>query len=163
MPGADPSWLNPGDNAWQLTSATLVGIMSIPGLAILYAGLMKRKWAVNSALMVIYAFAMTLVVWTLFAYKMSFGDAAHVAGTGSTFIGVPRPVLGANDLEQQASIPLLSGLIPALRFPMSSLVYFQFVFAAITVIILGGTLLGRINFRAWALFVPLWITLVYSV
>jgi len=46
---ADPSWLNSGDNAWQLTSATLVGIMSVPGLAILYAGLMKRKWAVNSA------------------------------------------------------------------------------------------------------------------
>jgi Amt family ammonium transporter len=72
-------------------------------------------------------------------------------------------VAGANDLEQQASIPLLSGLIPALRFPMSSLVYFQFVFATITVIILGGALLGRISFKAWALFVPLWITLVYSV
>ena len=54
-------------------------------------------------------------------------------------------------------------MIPALRFPMSSLVYFQFVFATITVIILGGALLGRISFRAWALFVPLWITLVYSV
>ena len=69
----DPSWLNPGDTAWQLTSATLVGIMSIPGLAILYAGLMKRKWAVNSALMVVYAFAMTLLVWMFFAYNMSFG------------------------------------------------------------------------------------------
>ncbi len=46
---------------------------------------------------------------------------------------------------------------------MSSLVFFQFVFAAITVIILGGALLGRISFKAWALFVPLWITLVYSV
>ncbi|MGA8633252.1 MAG: ammonium transporter, partial [Candidatus Dormiibacterota bacterium] len=51
----DPTWLNPGDTAWQLTSATLVGIMSIPGLAILYAGLMKRKFAINSALMVVYA------------------------------------------------------------------------------------------------------------
>src|ERR1700680_43391 len=158
-----PSWLNQGDTAWQLTSATLVGIMSIPGLAILYAGLMKRKWAVNSALMVVYAFAMTLVIWMFFAYDMSFGQPLHVGGVATTFIGVPHPVAGATDLTQQASIPLLSGLIPALRFPMSSLVYFQFVFAAITVIILGGALLGRISFRAWALFVPLWITLVYSV
>jgi len=159
---ADPSWLNPGDTAWQLTSATLVGIMSIPGLAILYAGLMKRKWAVNSALMVVYAFAMTLVVWMFFAYDMSFGSPAHI-GPLTTLVGIPHPVAGASDLEGQASIPLLTGLIPNLRFPMSSLVFFQFVFAAITVIILGGALLGRISFRAWALFVPLWITLVYSV
>ncbi len=160
MPTADPSWLNPGDNAWQLTAATLVGIMSVPGLAILYAGLMKRKWAVNSALMVLYAFAMTLIVWTLFAYNMSFG---HPISHSFTAVGTPAPVLSAADLTKQASIPLLTGLIPALRFPMSSMVYFQFVFAAITVIILGGALLGRINFRAWILFVPLWITLVYSV
>jgi ammonium transporter, Amt family len=160
----DPGWLNPGDTAWQLTSATLVGIMSIPGLAILYAGLMKRKWAVNSALMVVYAFAMTLVVWMFFAYDMSFGHPASLGpGALSSMVGVPHTVTGATDLEQQATIPLLSGLIPALRFPLSSLVYFQFVFAAITVIILGGALLGRISFRAWALFVPLWITLVYSI
>jgi ammonium transporter, Amt family len=158
-----PGWLDTGDTAWQLVSATLVGIMSIPGLAILYAGLMKRKFAVNSALMVVYAFAMTLVIWMFFAYDMSFGTPLHIAGAATTFVGIPHPVAGATDLEAQASIPLLTGLIPALRFPMSSLVYFQFVFATITVIILGGALLGRISFRAWALFVPLWITLVYSV
>jgi Amt family ammonium transporter len=113
--------------------------------------------------MVVYAFAMTLVIWMFFAYDMSFGSPLHIGGAATTFVGIPHPVAGASDLEQQASIPLLTGLIPALRFPMSSLVYFQFVFAAITVIILGGALLGRISFRAWALFVPLWITLVYSV
>ena len=158
----DPSWLNAGDNGWQLTAATLVGIMSIPGLAILYAGLMKRKWAVNSSLMVLYAFAMTLIVWTLFAYNMSFGSPAHL-GPLTSVVGIPKPTMTAQALEQQASIPLLSGLIPGIRFPMSTLVYFQFVFAAITVIILGGSLLGRISFKAWAIFVPLWISLVYSV
>src|SRR6202165_6337629 len=141
----DPSWLNPGDTAWQITAATLVGIMSVPGLAILYAGLMKRKWAVNSSLMVVYAFAMTLVIWMFVAYDMSFGQPLHVGGLATTFIGVPHPVAGATDLTQQASIPLLTGLIPALRFPMSLLWYFQFVFAAITVIILGGSLLRRIR------------------
>jgi len=154
----DPSWLNSGDNAWQITAATLVGIMSVPGLAILYAGIMKRKWAVNSAMMVVYAFAMTLIVWTLFAYNMSFGKPGIAA-----VVGQPTAVLGAGSLEGQAQIPLLNGLMPALRFPLSSMVYFQFVFAAITVIILGGSVLGRISFKAWALLVPLWITLVYSV
>jgi Amt family ammonium transporter len=119
---------------------------------------MKRKWAVNSAMMVLYAFAMTLIVWTLFAYNMSFGHP----GIG-TVVGQPGTVLSASSLETQAHIPLLNGLMPPLRFPLSSMVYFQFVFAAITVIILGGSLLGRISFKAWALLVPLWITLVYSV
>src|ERR1700736_866734 len=107
----DPSWLNPGDTAWQLTSATLVGIMSIPGLAILYAGLMKRKWAVNSALMVVYAFAITLVVWMFVAYDMSFGHPANLGpGALGSMVGIPHSVASESDLTQQASIPLLSGL-----------------------------------------------------
>ena len=155
-----PDWLNPGHTAWQLTAATLVGLMSVPGLAILYAGLMKRKWALNSALMVLYAFGATLVVWTLWGYKMGFGspatDALHI-------IGIPGTVLSPNDLEARAVIPLLKGAIPDLQFPLSTLVYFQFVFAAITVILLAGAVLGRFSFRAWMLFVPVWITVVYSV
>ncbi|HET9782935.1 MAG TPA: ammonium transporter [Candidatus Dormibacteraeota bacterium] len=161
VPG--PGWLNPGDTAWQLTAATLVGLQSVPGLAILYAGLMKRKWALNSALMVLYAFAMTLLVWTLWSYNMSFGNSAKLFG--QDIVGVPWPVNFASSELAQSTIPLLtnSGGLPALRFPNSAMVYFQFVFGAITVIILGGALLGRMSFKAWMLFVPLWMTLVYPV
>lgn len=155
-----PSWLNAGDTGWQLTAATLVGLQSVPGLAILYAGLMKRKWALNSALMVLYAFSMTLLVWTLWSYSMAFGKPVPI---GPGFVGIPWPVNFAYAELNQASIPLLDGAIPALHFPGAAMVYFQFVFAAITVIILSGALLGRMNFKAWMLFVPLWITLVYSV
>ncbi|HEX6489310.1 MAG TPA: ammonium transporter [Candidatus Dormibacteraeota bacterium] len=155
-----PAWLDSGHTAWQLVAATLVGLMSIPGLAILYSGLMKRKWALNSALMVLYAFAATLVVWTFWAFKMSFGtpatDFLH-------FIGIPGTALNPTDLQGQAAIPLLTGAIPGLKFPLSALVYFQFVFAAITVILLAGSILGRTSFRAWMIFAPLWITVVYSV
>jgi Amt family ammonium transporter len=155
-----PAWLDSGHTAWQLVAATLVGLMSVPGLAILYSGLMKRKWAVNSALMVLYAFGATLIVWTLFAYKMSFGtqatDILH-------FVGIPGTILSPSDLQGQAVIPLLKGAIPDLKFPLSTLAYFQFVFAAITVILLAGAVLGRFSFKAWMIFVPVWITLVYSV
>ena len=155
-----PSWLDPGHTSWQLVAGTLVGLMSIPGLAILYSGLMKRKWALNSALMVLYAFGATLIVWSFWAYKMSFGtqltDALH-------FVGIPGTILSPGDLQGQASIPLLSGAIPDLKFPLSALVYFQFVFAAITVILLLGSILGRTSFRAWMIFVPLWISIVYAV
>src|SRR5229473_2105322 len=158
-----PSWLNSGDTGWQLTAATLVGIQSVPGLAILYAGLMKRKWALNSAVMVLYAFAMTLLVWTLWSYNMSFGNSARLFG--QDVIGIPWPVNFATSELSQATIPLLTntGGLPPLRFPNSAMVYFQFVFGAITVIILAGSLLGRMNFKAWMLFVPLWMTLVYPV
>ncbi len=56
-----PDWLDTGDNAWQLTAASLVALQSVPGLVVLYAGVMKRKWAINSAFMAFYAFAATLV------------------------------------------------------------------------------------------------------
>ncbi|KAF5937422.1 hypothetical protein HYC85_024928 [Camellia sinensis] len=54
---ASPYWMNKGDNAWQLTAATLVGLQSVPGLVILYGSIVKKKWAVNSAFMAFYAFA----------------------------------------------------------------------------------------------------------
>ncbi|HUY97458.1 MAG TPA: ammonium transporter [Verrucomicrobiae bacterium] len=153
-----PSYLSPGDNAWQLTAGTLVGLMSIPGLAVLYGGVVKRKWAVSSAVMVFYAFAAVLVVWVLAGFNMGFGHSWI-----GTVVGLPRPVLSSASETAQAAIPLLKGLMPAIRFPGSSLIYFQFVFAAITPIILAGALFGRINFKAWMLFVPLWSVLVYSI
>lgn len=52
-----PEWMNRGDNTWQLTSATLVGLQSVPGLVILYGSIVKKKWALNSAFMALYAFA----------------------------------------------------------------------------------------------------------
>lgn len=157
-----PAWLNTGDNAWQMTSGVLVGLMSIPGLAVLYGGAVKKKWAINSAFMVFYAFAAVLIVWLLWAYNMSFGP--HWLHIGKDyFLGVPHPTASAGDLEKQAIIPDAASGMPPLAFPMSTMVWFQFVFAAITVIILAGSVLGRMSFKAWMIFVPIWMTCVYTV
>jgi Amt family ammonium transporter len=153
-----PSWLSAGDNSWQMTAATLVGLMSIPALAVLYGGLVQKKWAMNTVIMVFATFALTLITWVLWAFKMGFGTPLI-----STFVGDPRTVLGAAAEQGQANIPLLNGLMPAFRFPESSLVYFQFVFAAITPILFIGSVLGRISLKAWMIFVPLWITFAYAV
>ncbi|KAK4560234.1 hypothetical protein RGQ29_009132 [Quercus rubra] len=118
---ASPNWLNKGDNAWQLTAATLVGLQSVPGLVILYGSIVKKKWAVNSAFMALYAFAAVLVCWM---------------GWGFSFM---------------------------LYLPNATMVYFQVVFAAITLILIAGALLGRMNFYAWMLFVPLWLTFSYTI
>jgi Amt family ammonium transporter len=151
---ATPPWLDTGDNAWQLTAATLVGLQSIPGLVILYAGIVKKKWAINSAFMAFYAFAAVLLCWVLWAYKASFGEQML------PFVGVPGPVVSMNDELTQALLPA-SGVTA--NFPLSTMVYFQFVFAAITLVIMAGAFLARMNFIAWMIFVPLWLTLSYTV
>ncbi len=159
-----PSFLNSGDTAWQLTAATFVGMQSIPGLAILYAGLVKKKWALNSAVMCFYAFSIVLMVWMLWGYNMAFGNPAKLGpGLLSSLVGIPHPAAFPGTEIGQANIPLASGGMPTLRFPGSAMIYFQFVFAAITPILIAGSVLGRMNFKAWMLFVPLWSTLVYSV
>lgn len=160
----DPRYLNSGDNAWQLTTATFVGLQSVPGLAILYGGIVKKKWAINSAFMVVYAFAIVMISWVLFGFNMGFGAPLHLGpGVLGSTVGIPHPVLSQLYQQRQADVPLVAGAMPAFRFPQSSLVYFQFVFAAITPAILAGGVLGRMNFRAWMIFVPIWSTLVYSV
>src|SRR5436305_12386484 len=80
------SWLNPCDNAWQMTAATLVGLMSVPGLVVLYGGVMQKRWSVNSMMLTFVAFCLVLIAWCLWAFKMGFGHA--VAHSGSGVFGV---------------------------------------------------------------------------
>ncbi|HQT68787.1 MAG TPA: ammonium transporter, partial [Acetobacteraceae bacterium] len=162
LPG---NWLDTGDNAWQLTAATLVGIMSIPGLALLYGGVVKKKWAINSAFMVFYAFSAVLIAWVGWAYGMSFGKPWLIMpGTGgNAFLGHVSSTLSAEFMEKEAIIPSAASGMPALGYGMATMVYFQFVFAAITPIILAGSILGRMSFKAWMIFVPLWTTFIYSI
>ncbi len=162
--GAYPTWLSPGDNAWQMTAATFVGLMSVPGLVVLYGGVMQKRWSINSMMLTFAAFAVVLVVWVLWGFKMGFGSPiGHGTGFFDTFIGKPGTLLSASAEQGRANIPLLQGAQPNFRFPMASLAYFQFVFAAITPILMLGSVLGRVNFKAWIPFVALWSTFIYSI
>jgi Amt family ammonium transporter len=159
-----PPWLNKGDNAWQMTASTLVALQSMPGLVILYASIVKKKWAVNSAFMALYAFAAVLICWVLVAYRMAFGDELL------PFWGKGAPALGQKYLIQQARVPESKhtnegGVEEVIQpfYPMATLVYFQFTFAAITMILLAGSVLGRMNIKAWMAFVPLWLIFSYTV
>ncbi|KAF4364704.1 hypothetical protein G4B88_028627, partial [Cannabis sativa] len=146
---SSPEWLNKGDNSWQLTATTMVGMQSVPGLVILYGSMVKRKWAVNSAFMALYGFATVLICWVLWGHHMSFGSK------WTPFVGKPGLALSEKFLLGQFS---KFGFVP-----MADFVYYEFVFAAITVILVAGSLLGRMNFYAWMMFVPLWVSLSYSV
>lgn len=155
MRTAAPEWLNKGDNAWQLTASVLVAMQSMPGLVILYASIVKKKWAVNSAFMALYAYAAVLICWVLVGYRIAFGDQLL------PFWGKGAPALGQKYLTAQARVP--EGINVAPLYPMATLVYFQFTFAAITMILLAGSVLGRMNIKAWMAFVPMWLLFSYTV
>jgi Amt family ammonium transporter len=141
-----------------LTAGTLVGLMSIPALAVLYGGLVQKKWIMNTMMMVFTTFCLVLITWVLWGFKLGFGTPLI-----STFIGDPRTILGHAAEQGQASIPLVNGAMPSWHLPGASVEYFQFVFAAITPILFIGSVLGRISFKVWMIFVPLWITFAYCV
>ncbi|KAK4843402.1 hypothetical protein QYF36_007653 [Acer negundo] len=143
-----PQWNNKGDNAWQLIATTMVCLQSVPGLVILYGSMVKKKWAVNSAFMAFYAFAMVLLCWVIWAHNMAFGRKM------GPLVGRPHTALSQAYLLQQSRMGY---------FPTADFVFYQFGFAAITVILLAGSLLGRMNFYAWMMFVPLWLTFSYTV
>jgi Amt family ammonium transporter len=165
MWSAYPSWLSAGDNAWQMTAATLVGLMSVPGLVVLYGGVMQKRWSINSMMLSFAAFATVLILWVLWGFKMGFGSPFHgISSHGflGNFIGKPGSILSPSAEQGRASIPLVT-TGPSFRFPQATLAYFQFVFAGITPILMLGSVLGRINFKAWVPFVLLWSSIVYTV
>ncbi|MGO9343222.1 MAG: ammonium transporter [Acidimicrobiales bacterium] len=179
VPVPYPSWLNTGDNTWQITAATFVGLMSLPGLAVLYAAIVPKKWAVNVLAMMFAGFSLVLIAWVLWTYKMGFGatslghgvvNGAQLQNTGKTgtlahffdnFVGQPGQITNSFNETGQA-VSAANTAIP-FHFPTDSLAYFQFVFGAITPLLFLGSVLGRIKFSAWCILVVFWSTFVYGV
>ncbi|HEX6234848.1 MAG TPA: ammonium transporter [Jiangellaceae bacterium] len=136
--------LSAGDTAWILTSAALVLLMT-PGLAFFYGGMVRAKTVLNMLMMSFLCLAIVPVVWVLYGYSLAFD------GSNGGFIGG----LGKLGLED-IGVDALSGTIPEFAF-----VAFQAVFAIITAALISGAIAERATFRGWAIFVVLWITIVY--
>jgi len=137
--------LNSGDASWMLTSTALVLLMTIPGLALFYGGLVGKKNVVST---ISQSFMITCVVtlmWFICGYSLTFGE-------GNLFIG-------------DFSKTFLRGVEVAgltMTIPESVFVVYQLTFAIITVALICGSIVERINFGALFVFVILWIILVYA-
>ncbi len=141
---ASAEGLDTGDTAWMLTSTALVLFMTLPGLALFYAGLVRSKNAV-SVLMQCFAIAcIASIVWVVYGYSLAFrGDGAFVGDLSAAFLsGIGRDTL--------------SGTIPETVFVM-----FQMTFAIITPALVVGAFAERMKFSAMCLFTVLWLTFVY--
>lgn len=147
-------WPDTGDNAWQLTAASLVALMSVPDLAVLYAGITKTKWTINSAFMAFYAFAAVLICRVLWAYNMGFGTQML------PLVARPGSVVTVTQELSQSMLPA-AGI--SQNFALGTMIYFRFVFAAITLMTTRGSFLGRMNPRTWMLFVLLWLTFSHTI
>lgn len=146
--------LNTGDTAWMLISTALVLLMTPVGLAMFYAGMTRRKNAVNTFLMVFSSFMTAMVVWIAAGYSIAFGA---VDGPLNGFIGgFDYLMLNGINWNSLASEEL-GQLYPKLVF-----VIFQGTFAAITVAIIAGSVIERFKFSSWLVFSSLWTLIVYA-
>ncbi|MCE5215112.1 MAG: ammonium transporter [Methanobacterium sp.] len=141
--------LNSGDTAWMLISTALVVLMTVPGVALFYGGLTKKINVLNTMFMSLSAFAITSIIWVLYGYPMAFGG-----GDIMGFIGSP-----VNMFLNGVGVDQLATLAPTI--PEFVYIAFQMTFAAITIALVSGALVGRMKFSSWMAFVILWISLVY--
>ncbi len=149
-PPPDP--LNSGDTAWMITSSALVLLMTVPGLALFYAGMVRKKNILATAAQSFGATCIITVLWMIVGYSVAFTTNAdsHM----NQFIGSFNSfMLGSMTLK---SINPLAGTIPE-----SVYMFFQMTFAIITPALIAGAIADRMKFSAFMWFMSLWLLLIY--
>ncbi len=142
--------LNSGDTAWMMVSTAFVLLMTPAGLALFYGGMTRSKNILNTYAMVFMAFVVAFVVWIIAGYSIAFGTAESAS---------VQTVIGgfSNVFLSGISWTDLSGSYPTYVF-----IAFQGTFAAITVAIASGSVIERIKFSTWIVFVAIWGLVVYA-
>ena len=141
---ASAEGLDTGDTAWMLTSTALVLFMTLPGLALFYAGLVRSKNAVSILMQCFTIACLVSIVWVVYGYSLAFkGDGLFIGDLSAAFLsGIGRETL--------------AGTIPESVF-----VTFQLTFAIITPALVVGAFAERMKFSAMCLFSALWLTFIY--
>jgi Amt family ammonium transporter len=147
---------NAGDNAWVLVSSLLVLMMTIPGLALFYGGLVRKK-NVLATMMQSFALAgVVSVIWGIFGYAVAFGDAGPFWGGLSHFVFLDGVIWDS----AAKAIPGPNGDY-AMSIPHGSFMVFQMMFAIITPALITGAFAERMKFSAMLLFTVLWFCIIY--
>jgi Amt family ammonium transporter len=136
-----------GDNAWMLVSAALVLMMTGPGLALFYGGLVRRKNVLGTMMHSFILMAVVSVIWAIVGYSLAFGE-------GNPFIGGLRYLF----LDGVGSAPNADY---AATIPQQTFMIYQLMFAIITPALISGAFAERMKFKSMLLFMILWLFLVY--
>jgi len=137
--------LNPGDAAWMLTSTALVLLMTIPGLALFYGGLVGKKNIVSTISQSFMITCVVTLIWFVCGYSLTFGEGGLVIGDLSKLF------------LKGVDVAALNTTIPETVF-----ICYQLTFAIITAALICGSIVERINFSALFIFIVLWVILVYA-
>ncbi len=141
--------INSGDTAWVLISTALVMLMTFPGLALFYGGLVRRKNVLATIMQSFFVLCLVSIQWVLFGYSLAFGpDKGHFIGSLAWF-GLKGVTMAPN--------PAYASTIPHLLFMI-----YQMMFAVITPGLITGAFAERMKFSTYVIFTLLWATLVYD-
>jgi Amt family ammonium transporter len=148
-PAAPASKIDKGDTAWMLTSSALVLLMTAPGLALFYGGMVRQKNALGTLMQSFIIMALISIQWVLWGYSLAFGpDRGGIIG-GLDWVGLRG--VGAEPFDAYAK-----------TIPHQAFMVFQMMFAIITPALITGAFAERKKFSAFLLFTVLWATLVYD-
>jgi ammonium transporter, Amt family len=144
---------NKGDTAWLLISSALVLMMSIPGLALFYGGLVRTKNMLSVLTQVFAIVSLVGVIWVTYGYSLAFGDGgsmtAYIGGFGKAFL---------RGITPDSTVPTFT---PGVVVPEYAYMVFQMTFAMITPALIVGAFAERMKFSAVMLFMLLWVTFIY--
>ncbi|MCZ6848971.1 MAG: ammonium transporter [Alphaproteobacteria bacterium] len=143
--GAPTPKLDTGDTAWMLTSTALVLMMTIPGVALLYAGMVRKKNVLATMMQSFAICCLATIIWMVIGYSLAFGE-------GNAFVGDFTKVM-----LRHMEVGTLNGTIPESVF-----VIFQMTFAIITPALIAGALADRMKFSALLWFIGIWSIVVYA-
>ncbi len=154
---AEDAKIDTGDTAWMLTSTAIVLMMTVPGLALFYAGMVRKKNVLATMMQSFAITALVAVLWMVAGYSLAFGE-------GNAYIGdVSRLLMGGMAENWDKPFTLGSGdAAVATTIPESVFAMFQMTFAIITAALITGAVADRMKFSALMIFVALWTLLVYS-
>jgi Amt family ammonium transporter len=145
---------NKGDTSWMLTSTVLVILMTIPGLALFYGGMVRSKNVLSLLMQVLIIFCMCAVLWALYGYSIAFTQG-H-GSLGAFFGSLDRSFLHGMTPDSTAATFSKGVVIPEYVYMV-----FQLTFAAITPCLIVGAFAERVKFSAILLFIALWFTFAY--
>ena len=146
----DAPKLDSGDTAWMLTSTALVLLMTIPGLALFYGGMVRKKNVLATVAQSFGATALLSVLWMVVGYTLAF--KANASESMNQFVGGLEYIF-----LKPLTLESLSGTIPESLF-----IVFQMTFAIITPALIAGAVADRMKFSAFLWFVGLWLVIVYA-
>jgi ammonium transporter, Amt family len=140
--------IDTGDTAWMIVATALVMLMTLPGLALFYGGLAKKKDTLNTMAMSFVTYCIVSLLWVIYGFTFAFGTdiGGFIGSTEKLFLAG----VGVNSINDLAK-----------TIPEYIYIVYQMTFAAITVALASGAYIERMKFSAWVMFSILWMTLVY--